>query len=103
MAECKDKPVESVDKSLSNKLEKNMTRRSFIKSTVVAGLAVAGGAAVAKKTMQAVLKEDTKKLYRADELGVERTWKDRKFELMSKNEKAEMVSALIDSYESVKK
>ncbi|MFQ5353486.1 MAG: hypothetical protein ACE5DR_00930 [Thermodesulfobacteriota bacterium] len=103
MSGSKDKPAGAVDKSLKNKLEKNMTRRGFIKNTVVAGLAVAGGALVAKKAARAVLKEDTRKLYIADELGVERTWKGRKFALMSREEKREMVSALIDSAEPGKK
>lgn len=103
MSESKDKPAEAVEKSLKNKLEKNMTRRGFIKSTAVAGLAIAGGATVAKKAAEAVLSQDTRRLYRNDELGVERTWKGRKFEVMSKNEKADMVAGFIDSAESGKK
>ena len=103
MSESKDKSAGAVAKSLSNKLEKQMTRRSFIKSTVVAGLAIAGGATVAKTAVKAVLTEDTRKLYMADELGVDRTWKGRKFTLMSKNEKAEMVSAFVDSSGAGKK
>ena len=72
MSEIKEKPVGAVDESLKNKLDKNIPRRGFIKSAVVAGLAIVGGATVAKKAAEVVLKEDNRKLYRADELGVER-------------------------------
>jgi hypothetical protein len=80
MSETKDKSIAPVDEGLKNKLDKNMPRRSFLKSVVVAGVALAGGATLAKKAAETVLKEDTRKLYRADELGVERVWKDKKLQ-----------------------
>ena len=83
-----------------NKLGGQSTRRGFIKSTMVAGLAIAGGAVAAKKVVDAVLREDTRRLYMADALGVEHVWKGKKLHLMSKGEKKEMVSALIKSFES---
>ncbi len=100
MPENRDKPTKSDDARFDNKLKKKSTRRSFLKNAVVAGLAVAGGAGIAKKATEAVLKEDNRKLYLKDELGVERTWKGKKLTLMSKNEKKEMVSALLDSFAS---
>ena len=103
MSENKDKPVGAVDENLKNKLERNIPRRSFIKSAVVAGLAIVGGATVAKKAAEVVLKEDNRKLYRTDELGFERTWKDKELSLMSKAEKEEMLANLLASSTSAKK
>ena len=96
-------PSGTVDKNFENKLERNVARRSFIKSAVVAGLAIAGGATVAKKAAEVVLKEDNRKFYRTDELGFERTWKDKELSLMSKEEKKEMLSNLLASSTSAKK
>ena len=103
MSDSKEKAAGAVDEGLENKLERNVSRRGFIKSAVVAGLAIAGGATLAKKAAEAVLKEDNRKRYRADELGVERTWKNKKLYLMSEQEKEEMVSTLVDSFKSAKK
>ena len=103
MSEIKEKPVGIIDESLKNKLDKNIPRRGFIKSAVVMGLAIVCGATVAKKVAEVALKEDNRKLYRADELGVERTWKDKKLYLMSKEEKEEMVSNLLASSRSAQK
>ncbi|MBE9528818.1 MAG: hypothetical protein IME99_06230 [Proteobacteria bacterium] len=103
MPESKDKAIEAVDsvnRMIDNKLKKKTTRRGFLKSAVLAGLAIGGGVLGAKKMTESVLKEDNRRLYSADAQGVERTWKNKKLTLMSKNEKEEMVSSLLKSFKS---
>ena len=100
MPDNNERETKTKDVRFDNTLEKKNTRRSFLKNAVVAGLAITTGAGIAKKATDAVLKEDNRKLYLADELGVERTWKGRKLYLMSKNEKKQMVTALLDSFAS---
>jgi hypothetical protein len=100
MSESKDKSIEAIDRMINNKLEKKSTRRGFLKSAVVAGLAIGGGVLGAKKVTESVLKENNRRLYSADAQGVERTWKNKRLTLMSKNEKEEMVSTLLKSFKS---
>lgn len=100
MSESKDKGIEAIDRMINNKLEKKSTRRGFLKSAVVAGLAIGGGVLGAKKVTELVLKENNRRLYSADAQGVERTWKNKRLTLMSKNEKEEMVSTLLKSFKS---
>jgi hypothetical protein len=103
MSENKDKLTGPADEGLKNKLERNISRRNFIKNVTVAGVAIAGGATLAKRTAKVALKEDNRKRYRADELGVERVWKNKKLYIMSEEEKDDMLSTLLDSFESAKK
>lgn len=103
MSDRKKTPLDVTNDSIENKAGKVTSRRGFLKKTVLTGLAVAGTAAAAKKATEALLKEDYRRLYRADELGAERAWKGKKLVLMSRVEKEEMVAALVKSYEAGKK
>ena len=74
------------------------SRRSFIKKTLLLGVAVASTAAVAKKVSSVVPRQDIKGAYLNDEVQQDLVMKDKQYVLMTKEEKDQMVQMFEKEY-----
>lgn len=72
------------------------SRRGFLKKAVVAGVAVASTATLAKKTGEILLKEDYQKVYLNDVLPGDSVLASRRYVVMTKEEKKALLARLFD-------
>lgn len=73
-------------------------RRGFFKRAAVSAVSVSGTAGLAKVVVDSTPSPDLQDLYRKDHLAGEKQLQEREYVLMSDQEKAEMVGALIKSH-----
>jgi len=74
-------------------------RRSFFAKAAVGAVAITGTAGLAKVVADTLPKPDLQARYRKDNLAGENELRERKYVLMSDEEKADMVQHLVDNYE----
>jgi hypothetical protein len=91
MADEKDKPINAMNDAIENRSERLTTRRGFIKSAIISGVAIAATATAAKKVGDKLLKMDYERLSEADERRAREFFKGKKLVLMTRAEKDEMV------------
>lgn len=77
---------------------KNPSRRSFIKKTVIGGIAAVSVAGAAKKIAKWAADDAVNKANLNDNLRQDKIIMEKKYALMTKKEKEQMVKTLVDSY-----
>lgn len=77
---------------------KNPSRRSFIKKVVVGGIAVTSVAGAAKKVAKLAADDVANKANLNDDLRQDKIMMQKRYALMTKKEKEQMVKTLVDSY-----
>lgn len=77
---------------------KNPSRRSFIKKVVVGGIAAASVAGAAKRIAKWAANDAANKANLNDNLRQDKIITQKKYVLMTKKEKEQMVKTLVDSY-----
>ncbi|MBI5874854.1 MAG: hypothetical protein HZB81_03250 [Deltaproteobacteria bacterium] len=77
---------------------KNPSRRSFIKKVVVGGIAVASVAGAAKKVAKWAAADAANKANLNDNLLQDKIMMQKKYALMTKKEKEQMVKTLVHNY-----
>ncbi|MBI5893370.1 MAG: twin-arginine translocation signal domain-containing protein [Deltaproteobacteria bacterium] len=84
-----------------SKCGKTLSRRTFIKKAAVGGIAIASAAGIIKAAKTLAEAEAEKREYAAyvhDELQQDKIMKDKKYVLMTKEEKEEMLKMFADNY-----
>lgn len=76
----------------------DFSRRAFVKKALLTGLTVVGTAAVTKKVVDAVPRQDVKAAYLSDEVQQDRVMKDKQYVLMTQEEKDHMVQMFVSDY-----
>ena len=76
----------------------DFSKRAFIKTALIGGIAVASGAVIAKKITSNIPKTKLASAYVDDELQQDRVMKDKEFVVMSKEEKEQMVKTIVSEY-----
>lgn len=74
------------------------SRRAFMKKALLTGIAVATTAAITKKVVEAVPKHDLRDAYLNDDLQQDKVMKDKKYVLMTTEEKEQLVQTLVSEY-----
>lgn len=77
---------------------KNPSRRGFIKKAVVGGIVVVSGAEIAKTAVSLASKDAANKANLNDGLRQDKIMAQKKYALMTKKEKEQMIKTLVDSY-----
>lgn len=77
---------------------KNPSRRSFIKKAVVGGVVVASGAGLAKTAASLASKSAANNVNLNDDLRQDNIMMQKRYVLMTKQEKEQMVKMLVNSY-----
>jgi hypothetical protein len=75
------------------------TRRGFFTKAAIGAVAISGTAGLAKVVGDTVAEPDLRARYRKDSLAGESELRERKYVLMSDEEKEDMVQHLVDNYE----
>ncbi len=76
----------------------DFSKRAFIKTALIGGIAVASGAMIAKKIVSNIPNTGLTKASVNDELQQDRVMKDKEFVVMSKEEKDRMVQMFESEY-----
>lgn len=76
----------------------DFSKRAFIKTALIGGIAVASGAVIAKKIVSNIPNTGLTKASVNDELQQDRVMKDKEFVVMSKEEKDRMVQMFESEY-----
>ncbi len=89
------------DLTAASKCGKNLSRRTFIKTAAVGGIAIASAAGIIKAAKTLAEEEAKKREYAAyanDEMQQDKIMKDKKYVLMTKEEKGKMLKMFADNY-----
>lgn len=81
---------------IDNKARVRTSRRGFLTKAVVAGVAVAATAGLAKKTGDLLFKEDHRKAYLDDVLPGDNELASRQYVVMTKEEKKDLLKRLFE-------
>ncbi|MBI4745886.1 MAG: hypothetical protein HY786_04940 [Deltaproteobacteria bacterium] len=76
----------------------DFSKRAFIKTALIGGIAVASGAVIAKKIVSNIPNTGLANASVSDELQQDRVMKDKEFVVMSKEEKDRMVQMFVSGY-----
>lgn len=76
----------------------DFSKRAFIKTAIIGGVAVAAGAVISKKITSNIPKTKLASAYVDDDLQQDRVMKDKEFVVMSKEEKEQMVKTIVGEY-----
>lgn len=76
----------------------DFSKRAFIKTVLIGGVAVAAGAVISKKISSNIPKNNLASAYVDDELQQDKVMKDKEFVVMSKEEKDRMVQMFESEY-----
>ena len=76
----------------------DFSKRAFIKTALIGGMAVVSSAVIAKKVASNIPNRGLTGIYVNDELQQDRVMKDMEFVTMSKEEKSRMVQMLVSEY-----
>ena len=76
----------------------DFSKRAFLKTALMGGIAVVSGAVIAKKIASNIPNADLKSAYVDDELQQDRVMRDKEFVLMSREEKEQMVKMFASEY-----
>jgi len=76
----------------------DFSKRAFLKTALIGGIAVASGSMIAKKISSNMPKADLKSAYVDDEIQQDKAMKGKEYVLMSKEEKDQMVQMFASEY-----
>lgn len=76
----------------------DFSKRAFIKTALIGGIAVASGAVIAKKIASNIPNTGLTKASISDEVQQDRVMKDKEFVVMSREEKDQMVKMFVSEY-----
>lgn len=94
-----DRHKKAQAKKGSSKAKDNLSRRFFLKKALISGIAVATTAGLAKKVSTLAIPDiNPQRLYMNDIIAGDMAMTQKKYILMTKKEKEELVSSLIESY-----
>jgi hypothetical protein len=93
VSDKKKMPLDPIQDGLVNKAGRLATRRGFLRTAIVSGVALGATAAAAKKAGDALFKDDVERRSRAEERMAHDSLKGKKLVLMSEAEKKEMLKA----------
>lgn len=85
---------------IDNMVKARSSRRGFLKKAIVGAVAVTATAAVAKKTGDALLKEDVQQAYLNDVLPGDKVLSGRQYVEMTADEKRLLVASLQKNYKN---
>ncbi|MBZ0220941.1 MAG: hypothetical protein K8I01_10990 [Candidatus Methylomirabilis sp.] len=83
-----------------NRAMARSSRRGFLSKAVVAGVAVAATAGLAKKTGDLIFKEDHQKAYLDDVLPGDSVLASRQYVVMTKEEKKDLLKRLFEFHQN---
>lgn len=76
----------------------DFSRRAFIKTALIGGVAVASGAVIAQKVSSPSPNKNPNNVYSNDDLQQDKLMNDKKYVLMTSKEKEQMVRMFEDEY-----
>ena len=76
----------------------NLSRRHFIKKAVIGGIAAISTASIAKKVVSMESEKTQREAYIKDEFRQDMVLKDKKFVLMTDDEKRQLVDMFVSNY-----